>query len=356
MCSSSSRQRRPAQRNGQATVVVDAEPPDVLLTIDGKPLGQGKGPFYVAPGDHVIGASGVGRVPGEVSIRVAAGDRADVRFRLPQTETRIRLDYSPPDAKVKVDGEPFCDAPGIFTIAAGTRVLRFEAPGHKPEERVIDVVAGTTAELRVELRSTEGSFWSRLHHRHPDVGHNPFYARGGLRTALVLDGGVDLGTSAHRVSKSKDTSELAGLDLGLGWRGTWLTADLGLGYLGGGDRTDAEVGGSPGYMDDLQRYVLRPALGTHLVFWRFEPYLNLGAAISFESFVADKALEVEARAQKPAKLDQTLWGFAAELGLRVQANDTFEAGIAGALELTPDQRTTVAFLIQAGYCFELGAP
>lgn len=343
-----------ADMNGQATLLVEADPPDVALTLDGKPLGTGKGPFYIPPGEHVVGASKVDRVPGETSITVKAGDTATVRFQLPQTETKVRLDFTPADAKVKVDSEPFAEAPGLFTIAPGKHVFRFEAPGHKPEERVLDIVAGTTGELILELKNTEGSFWSRLKERHPDVGHHPFYVRGGLRTALLLEGPVNAGKSGHRTSEAQQDTELAGVDLGLGWRGKWVTADLGFGYLGGGDRIDAEVGGSPGYMDELRRLAIRPAIGTHLVFWRFEPYLNLGAAINFESFKADKALEVEKAAQRPAELDQTLAAFMMELGLRVQANDNFEAGLAGTLEAGPDQRTAVAFLLQAGYCFALG--
>lgn len=345
-----------ANMSGQASVVVDADPPDVALTIDGKPLGTGKGPFYIPPGEHVIGATKIDRVPGEVSIKVAAGDRAEVRFRLPQTETRIRLDFLPPDAKVKIDQEPFCEAPGLYAIAPGHHVLRFEAPGHKPEERVVDVEAGTTAELQVEMRNTEGSFWSRLKERHPDVGHHPFYARAGLRTAVVLEGTVNEGKSGHHVTKTTEDYELAGVDLGAGWRGRWITADLGVGYLGGGDLTNAEVGGSRGYVDEMRRLAIRPSIGTHLVFWRFEPYLNLGAAINLESFVADKFLEVDPRARKPADLDSTRVAFNTELGLRVQANDHFEAGLGGALEVGPEQRTAVAFLLQAGYCFALGSP
>jgi hypothetical protein len=345
-----------ADLQGQATLTVDADPPDVTLLLDGRPLGTGRGPFYIPPGKHVVAAQKPGHVPGETSIDVGAGGRAEVRFKLPQTETRVRLEFSPADAKVKLDDHtPFAQAPGIYTIPPGKHVLRFEAPRYKAEERVVELEPGTTAELNVELRSLEGSFYSRLKSRHPDVGHHPFYVRGGLRTALVLDGPIQAGKSGYRTEKTDKSMELAGADVGLGWRGRWLTADLGLSYLGGGDETKAEVGGSPGYVDQLSRVVIRPAIGSHLVFWRFEPYLNLGAAITFEHFEADKAIEVTSKAP-PAEIDHTFAAFAAELGLRFQANESFEAGLGGALELGPDQRTTIAFLLQAGYCFELGAP
>jgi hypothetical protein len=345
-----------ADLQGQASLLVDAEPADATLLLDGRPLGSGRGPFFIAPGKHVVAAQKPGHVPGETSIEVEAGGRAEVRFRLPQTETRLRLEFTPPDAKVKLDDHtPFAEAPGIYTITPGKHVLRFEAPRYKAEERVVELEPGTTGELKVELRSLEGSFYSRLKSRHPDVGHHPFYARGGLRTALALAGPVKAGKSSYQTEKTEKSMELAGADVGLGWRGRWLTADLGLGYLGGGDSTKAEVGGGPGYVDALSRIVIRPAIGSHLVFWRFEPYLNLGAAITFESFEADKAIEVASKAD-PASIDHTFVAFATELGLRFQANESFEAGLGGALEVGPDQRTTLAFLLQAGYCFEIGAP
>lgn len=345
-----------ADLQGQATLMVDADPPDVALLLDGRPLGSGRGPFYISPGKHVVAAQKPGHVPGETSIDVGAGGRAEVRFKLPQTETRLRLEFSPPDAQVKLDDHtPFAQAPGIYTISPGKHVLRFEAPRYKAEERVVELEPGTTGELNVELRSLEGSFYNRLKSRHPDVGHHPFYVRGGLRTALVLDGPVKAGQSSYQTEKTEKSMELAGADVGLGWRGRWLTADLGLGYLGGGDDTKAEVGGGPGYVDRLSRIVIRPAIGSHLVFWRFEPYLNLGAAVTFENFESDKAIEVSSKAP-PAEIDHTFVAFAAELGLRFQANESFEAGLGGAVELGPDQRATLAFLLQAGYCFEIGAP
>jgi hypothetical protein len=85
-----------ADLQGQATLTVDADPPDVTLLLDGRPLGTGRGPFYIPPGKHVVAAQKPGHVPGETSIDVGAGGRAEVRFKLPQTETRVRLEFSPP--------------------------------------------------------------------------------------------------------------------------------------------------------------------------------------------------------------------------------------------------------------------
>ena len=346
-----------AQLQGQATMTVEADPPDVQLTLDGKPLGTGPGPFYISPGDHTVGATKVDRLPAETTITVTPGGTAAVRFRLPLTQTRIRLDFVPDTARVTLDLQPFADHPGVYDIAPGKHEIRFESPGYKAEDQVLEIVAGTAPELRVELKSTEGSFWHRLQSRHPDQAAHMFLAYGDLRATQVLKGGVNAGKGANRVKSTNDTTELAGLDAGLGFRSKFFIADLQLGYLGGGDKIGADVNGaSSGYYKNLRRIVIRPEIGARLGFWRFEPYLLAGAALNFEAFDSDTDAIVDRSGKSTATHTSNTFGaIATELGLRFQVSDVLSLGLAGAGEFGPDERSTFSFMVGGGYCFSLGA-
>jgi tetratricopeptide (TPR) repeat protein len=64
----------------------------------------------------------------------------------------IRLTVEPPNATVLVDGrEVRVSAEGTIPVLAGERTLRLERPGFDTEERPVEVPAGKTVELTVQL-------------------------------------------------------------------------------------------------------------------------------------------------------------------------------------------------------------
>jgi hypothetical protein len=64
----------------------------------------------------------------------------------------IRLTLDPPNATILVDGrEVLVSADGKLLALAGERTLRLERPGFDPEERTVEVPAGKSVELDIQL-------------------------------------------------------------------------------------------------------------------------------------------------------------------------------------------------------------
>jgi len=64
----------------------------------------------------------------------------------------VALTVEPPDARVLADGlEVVVPADGALRLLAGNRVLRADRPGFDPEERSVEVAAGGTVPLRLQL-------------------------------------------------------------------------------------------------------------------------------------------------------------------------------------------------------------
>jgi tetratricopeptide (TPR) repeat protein len=64
----------------------------------------------------------------------------------------VVLTVVPPDAAVLVDGlEVVVPADGMLRLLAGSRVLRAQRPGFDPEEHALEIAAGATVPLRLQL-------------------------------------------------------------------------------------------------------------------------------------------------------------------------------------------------------------
>jgi hypothetical protein len=59
----------------------------------------------------------------------------------------------PVAASLFIDRKPFGETPRTLTLLAGRRTLRLEANGFKSIERSVNLVAGATLDLKVELKA-----------------------------------------------------------------------------------------------------------------------------------------------------------------------------------------------------------
>jgi len=96
--------RREAEiRSMTARLTIQMEPPDASLTVDGKATGTGpvRGPLVLAPGDHVMEATGAGYQPQRRVVQLVSEKEQTELFRL---ETVRNLPLVP--AAIPVQGPP----------------------------------------------------------------------------------------------------------------------------------------------------------------------------------------------------------------------------------------------------------
>lgn len=65
---------------------------------------------------------------------------------------RLQVTVTPPDATVRVDGREASMNSGELRVDPGTHALAFEAPGHEPLRREVNLQAGATMVLELQLR------------------------------------------------------------------------------------------------------------------------------------------------------------------------------------------------------------
>ncbi|MBI5480547.1 MAG: PEGA domain-containing protein [Deltaproteobacteria bacterium] len=138
------------------TLVVSADVPGVEVYVDGARCDGVPCVMTLPEGPHMVEVRSGTLQPFRQQVTVIAGQQAKVMASLasqiPQTGA-IRV-HTPglKGAEVYVDGELKGKAPGEFTgIRPGTHALEVRAPGYKPFEKEIQIRAGDTSYVKVEL-------------------------------------------------------------------------------------------------------------------------------------------------------------------------------------------------------------
>jgi len=171
-----------------------------MVAVDGEHKGQTPvDDIELAAGEHAITvrADGYAEFSATVSIE-GLGHRQALAVAMIPASAQVTIRSNTAGATLDVDGKRIGSLPVTAELAAGTRVIRIEAPGHKPWEQKLVVVAGEAqsigpitlapadGELRVE--STPSGASIALDGRY--VGSTP--------ATLTLSPGRD-----HRVTISK---------------------------------------------------------------------------------------------------------------------------------------------------------
>jgi len=135
------------------------------IRIDGDPVATGPAdaPVAVSAGRHEVEIRIDGRVRAHEVFMVAGGQTADVSVAVdrPEVVTRPRderpvliVRATPTNSAAAVDGLAL--PLGVATrVDAGTRALRVEAPAHVPWSDRVDLTAGTTRSLHIDLARTD---------------------------------------------------------------------------------------------------------------------------------------------------------------------------------------------------------
>lgn len=335
---------------GQATVEVSVTPNDARIYLGQTPLGVGSGRYPVPPGSHEIRAEAEGFSPLTQTLEFRAGTVVQVNFMLGSSYGELTLTTEPADAQVSLNGKPLLTQMKSHPMAPGEYQLRVEAPGRVTHEQTITIKPSTLLTLSVKLPQESQDFWSRFATPHPDTLANRFYVRSDLRFISVADGPMDSGG----VDTVDESIGLIGLAVGVGYRGRYLIVEaLNITYAGGGGRTQFDGGSDvPGaepefFINELARWTIRPAwIGARYPSWRFDPYIMGGIELTFEDF----DVETGQRIDNASKSDLLL---GVEAGLRVQIMPEWFISASGVFDFAPETRSSAAFVVGAGYGFDV---
>ncbi len=133
-----SAQRLPAQ----GVLVVESEPANAAVLVDGVRRGQTPAVVSVGAGERAVRVALAGYAPFEETLRVGAGDTARVASRLVRLNGRLAVDGLPPGATATVNG-----APATPVTPTGLATVVVDVPGQRPLRAVVPVASG--AETRV---------------------------------------------------------------------------------------------------------------------------------------------------------------------------------------------------------------
>lgn len=118
-----------AQKFGRIKLALD--PPDGLLTLDGKPRRMEAGLHHLSPGPHTLAYARIGYQGQDLRMEVAAKDTRPVEFKLDRVSSVVTVYTSPAGVEVLVDGKSRGVTKGQVPAALGYLADR---AGVKPEQ------------------------------------------------------------------------------------------------------------------------------------------------------------------------------------------------------------------------------
>lgn len=342
-----------AELRGETTVRVEVKPDDATVLVDGKQVGQGTGHYAAAPGVRKIRVEAPGYTPLEQTVEVKVGETAILTFEMASADGQLALSIKPADATVKLDGKPVADWSQPLLLPPKEYAVEIAAEGHVTHTQKITVKQATRHDLKVTLPEARKSFLELLKTPHPDTLARNGYLRAGLRFSSVFDGPVDVTTTRNNTSIAveslDDSVGLLGVNVSFGWRHQhWFIEGLGLSFDAGGDVDEITLSEDvEARIESLTRFSIKPAwVGVRYPAWRFDPYLQGGFVIIFEDF--DLELPTETR-----EVSNRLFQFGLEFGLRYAINPDWFVNLSGEFAFWPDERTSGAVLLGAGWAMDL---
>lgn len=139
-------------------VAVVTAPAGALVRVDGEERGLSPREIVVNPGVHVVSAEAPGYAMVTRRVEADVGMRVEVRLELSLQPGRLRV-TAPARAVVRVDGN-VVDRRGDsldLELPAGMHVVDVTAPGMRTSRYSVDVRAGESVELPVDLRPARGT-------------------------------------------------------------------------------------------------------------------------------------------------------------------------------------------------------
>ena len=139
-----------------ALVTITSTPAGAELYVDRKDLGsRGRTPqtIAVAPGSHTLLLELAGYRPGSVKVSAVRGKDAKLNAPLDRVVGGVAISGTPEGAVIResADGPELGRVPTTLSFPPGQRLLVVQAPGHLPQQVLIDVKADTVAATKVAL-------------------------------------------------------------------------------------------------------------------------------------------------------------------------------------------------------------
>jgi outer membrane receptor for ferrienterochelin and colicin len=143
-------------RSKVALVRVQTTPEGAEVYIDRADLGsRGRSPQTLAlpPGRHKVMVKKEGYRPAEASVYMVRGKAVTQDFELTLITGTVELTGTPAGAEVRTsaEGPVVAKVPGKLALTPGQHVLYVRAPGHAPEQLVVEVPADNTVSIPVAL-------------------------------------------------------------------------------------------------------------------------------------------------------------------------------------------------------------
>lgn len=136
-----------------ADIVIKSDTPGAIIYVNDQRRGTGSWSGQLAPGTYLVEAKLDGHRP--YSERVTLGARENRKVTLPALQPiygAIRIDYSPFDASVKIDGKASGTSPSVINdILIGEHTVRIEKDGCEPAEAKVNITEGKIAVLSGSL-------------------------------------------------------------------------------------------------------------------------------------------------------------------------------------------------------------
>lgn len=199
-----------SQRVGKLTVEVT--PPETLLHVDGRALGNGSRTLRLNAGSHSLTATAPGFEPESVAVTIAAGESKPLALHLTalpapaELTIRCRLD----GVRVSIDDVVRGETPsfGGGPLPSGAHRVRFERAGYLPDEHSVELGGGETRTVTCEPKiDPSDPRHGRLAVTHP-AGTRVF-----LDDAPYLGDRVPPGPHRLRVSGSEYATEIRSIVL-----------------------------------------------------------------------------------------------------------------------------------------------
>ena len=139
-----------------ALVTITTTPPGAELYVDRKDLGsRGRTPqtIAVSPGAHTLLLELAGYRAGSVKLSAVRGKDARLTAPLERVVGGVAISGTPEGAVIKesADGPELGRVPTTLSFPPGQRLLVVQAPGHLPQQVLVDVKADSVAAAKVAL-------------------------------------------------------------------------------------------------------------------------------------------------------------------------------------------------------------
>jgi len=144
----------PAARAGPSVLRIETEPAGASVWLDGQEAGRAPVAWpSIRPGVHKVRVAADGYAPAGLTLVVRPGEAPPpLRFVMEPLIAKLRVRSEPPDAVVRIDGQPVGNTPlDSIDLAPGPHEVRLERRGFSPASQAIEARAGETVEVSLRL-------------------------------------------------------------------------------------------------------------------------------------------------------------------------------------------------------------